>query len=363
MISFRRTAAAFAVVIGTIAAAEIGEGKRVFVIQTPNGGEPAEARIGSDGTIHLIYNSPSERIPYYVKSTNHGETFSSPIAVVDKSSRKPGLTFSAAAMAVGQRGAVYVAMMTDNWKLKLPGVPEGMVLAELSPGAHEFAPVRSLNGKPSEGFSLAADENSNVAATWLAGKLYANFSHDGGRTFTANAEINSAWNPCDCCTTRAAYNQHGDLAILYREETNDERDIYVAILKKDGRQVRNRVSSTLWKINACPMTYYSLAATRDGYVAAWPTRGEIYFARLDSDGKVKSPGEIKTPGRTGMRTGVVALGAPDGTSLVAWKHQDLLHWQLYDSAGRPEEAPESVSSAGKGAAGVLDQNGKFILFQ
>jgi len=302
-------------------------------------------------------------IPYYVKSPDNGATFSSPIAVVDKESRKPGLEFSGSAMAVGQGGAIYVAMMTNNWKLKLPNVPEGMVYATLAPGAKAFMPVRSLNGRPSEGFSLAANENGNIAATWLADKLFANFSHDAGKTFTPNAEINRSYDPCNCCTTRAAYGGDGNLAVLYREETNNQRDMYVVILTKDGRESRNRISATLWNINACPMTYFAISPTKDGYVAAWPTKSEIYFTRLDKTGKVLPPGEVKTQGRAGMRTGVVALGAPDGANLIAWKHQDELGWQLYDEAGQPQGVPGSMKSAGKGAAGVVDKKGRFILFQ
>jgi hypothetical protein len=353
---------AIAICACSLTAGEIGPAARVSVIQTPNGGLPAEARMGSDGTIHLIYNSRTDLTPYYVKSSDHGATFSSPIPVVEQASRKPGLEFATAAMAVGKGGTIYAAMMTNNWKMKLAGVPEGFVFTTLQPGAKSFLPVRSLNGRPSEGFSLAADDKGNVAAAWLADKLFVNFSRDGGRTFSENAELNPAYNPCNCCTTRAVYGADGSLAVLYREETNDERDMWVVIVQKDGRQVRTRISSTLWKINACPMTYYSLVATVDGYVAAWPTKGEIYLARLDRLGKVLSPGEIKTPGKTGMRTGLVALGAPDGEVLVAWKEQDQLHWQAYGRNGRAEGSPGSAPSAGKGAAAVVDGS-RFILFQ
>ena len=299
-----------------------------------------------------------------MKSSDHGATFSVPIPVVEQASRQPGLEFAASAMAVGQGGTVYVAMMTNNWKVKLAGVPEGLVFAVLRPGAKAFSPVRSLNGRPSEGFSLAADGKGNVTATWLANKLFVNFSRDGGATFSANAELNPAYDPCNCCTTRAVYGADGALAVLYREKTNDERDMWMVVIKKDGRQIHTRISSTLWKINACPMTYYSLFAAPDGYVAAWPTKGEIYFARLDRDGRVISPGEIKTPGRTGMRTGLVALGGPDGEALVAWKEQEQLHWLIYGRDGHPEggASPNSLPSPGKGAAGVVDGN-RFILFQ
>ena len=61
-----------------------------------------------------------------------------------------------------------MAMSTNNWKMKLAGVPDGLLFATLRPGARAFTPVRSLNGQPSEGFSLAADGHGNVVAAWLA---------------------------------------------------------------------------------------------------------------------------------------------------------------------------------------------------
>ncbi|HXI40609.1 MAG TPA: hypothetical protein VNH18_32995 [Bryobacteraceae bacterium] len=344
-----------------VRAAEIEPAARVAIVDVPSGGEAVEAKITARGTIHLLYNF--DGIPYYVKSSNHGASFSSPLRVVNVESRKPGLVFSGEALAVGKGDAVYVAMSTNNWKLKLPNVPEGLVYATLTPGAKAFTPARSFNQRPSEGFSLAADDNGNVAATWLAGKLYANLSRDGGKTFTANAEINPAYNPCDCCTTQAAFGADGDLAVLYREETNNERDMYLVLLANDGSQSRTRVSSTLWKINGCPMTYFALSTTKEGYIAAWPTKGEIYFARLDRNGRVLPPGEIKTAGRSGMRSGVVALSASDGTTLIAWRHQEEVTWQIYDLEGRPQGALGSIKSAGKGAAGIVDEKGRFILFR
>jgi hypothetical protein len=344
-----------------IVAAESGPAPRVAIVRVPNGGEAEEAKITADGAIHLLYNSGD--IPYYVKSIDHGASFGSSIAVVDVESRKPGLVFSGASMAVGRGGAVHVAMITNNWKVKLPNVPEGLVYSTLAPGAKAFTPVRSLNQRPSEGFSLAADDNGNLVATWLGDKLYANFSRDGRKTFTPNAEIDPAYDPCNCCTTRVVYGVDGNLAVLNREETNNERDMHVVLLTKDGHQSRTRISSTLWKLNGCPMTYFAISATKEGYVAAWPTKGEIYFARLAANGKVLAPGEIKTPGHSGMRSGVVALSAPDGATLIAWKHQDELGWQIYDPEGHPQGAPGSVESAGKGAAAAVDETGRFILFQ
>src|SRR5713226_6570497 len=78
---------------------KIGPEGRVTAIRVPNGGEAVEAKTSPNGTIHLLYNSND--IPYYVKSTDHGATFSSPIPAVGKESRKPALVFFGSAMAVG----------------------------------------------------------------------------------------------------------------------------------------------------------------------------------------------------------------------------------------------------------------------
>jgi len=154
------------------------------------------------------------------------------------------------------------------------------------------------------------------------------------------------------------------LALLYREETDNERDMFVALLDPSGqgKPTRTRVSSTPWKLNGCPMTYFTINRTDTGYTMAWPTKGQVYFARLDKSGSVLPPGEIKTPGTSGMRSGLVALNAPDGTTLVAWKNEDVLGWQLYDAKAQPQGEPGSAPSLATGAAGVVLPKGDFILF-
>ena len=198
----------------------------------------------------------------------------------------------------------------------------------------------------------------------MAGKLYANVSRDNGKSFAPTVEINPAYDPCNCCTTSAAYGADGKLALLYREETNNDRDIYVVLWDqfRGAKPTRVRISTTGWNINGCPMTYFTITPTDTGYVAAWPTKGQIYFARLNIKGAVLPPGEIKTPGTNGMRTGVLALSAADGVTLVAWKQKDILGWQLYDAKGESVGGPGSNASPGNGAAGVVLRDGHFVLF-
>ena len=113
------------------------------------------------------------------------------------------------------------------------------------------------------------------------------------------------------------------------------------------------------------MTYYSIARAANGYVAAWPTGGsyEIYFARIDPKGSVLPPGEIKTPGRAGHRTGVLVLAAPEGSVCVAWAKDGQLGWQVYDAKGQPTGSPGSAKTNGNAVAGVVNKDGQFVLFR
>ncbi len=335
---------------------------KVTTVPVPGGGQPVAAKTDAQGTIHLVFNSADG--PQYAKSTDDGKALSKPIPIVDRASQKRGLEFSVWDMAVSPQGHVHVAMGTNAWKLKLPKEEWAFFYARLEPKAQAFSPVQNLNRKPSEGFSLAADDKGNVTACWLSDKLYANVSHDNGHTFASTVEIDPTFDPCNCCTTSADYGADGKLAVLYREETDNHRDMYLVLWDQEqNKSSRTRISSTLWKIDACPMSYFSVARNREGYVAVWPTKGTIYFAQLDGKGAPQSPAEIKTPGTTGMRTGMLTLTAADGGTLVAWKKDGQLGWQLYDPRSRPAGSPGSARSAGNGAAGVLTKSGQFVLFR
>lgn len=220
--------------------------EKVTTIPCPERGQPAAARTDADGTIHLVYRSDDG--PCYARSTDNGKTFSAAIPIVDRQSRKPGLEFDIWDLAIGKAGQVHVSLGTNAWKLKLPQEEWGFHFATLQPGAKEFLPVRNLNRKPSEGFSLAADDRGRVTACWLCDKLFANVSRDQGKTFAPFVEINKSYDPCNCCTTSAVFGADGKLAILYREETNNERDLFLVLWDQEKNQSsRTRVSTTLWK--------------------------------------------------------------------------------------------------------------------
>lgn len=336
--------------------------ERVQTVAPRDGWQPIEARVDGTGTVHVLYDADNG--PWYVRSTDGARSFGDPQPVVGPAARRPRLEFRVSDMAIGPHGQVHVALYTNAWRLKLPKPEWGCFYTRLDSAQTSFTPPRNVNQRPSEGFSLAADETGRVTLCWLADKLYANVSRDQGDTFAPAVELDPAFDPCNCCTTSAAYGADERLAVLYREETNNERDMYL-VLWDQSRQLheRRRISDAPWPIDACPMTYYKIARRGAGYSAVWPTKGSVYWARLDAQGKPLPPGEIKTPGSSGRRTGLLVLEGPDGSTLVAWKHDDRLGWQLYDAAGQPVDVAGSATSPGPGAAGVVDRSGRFVLFR
>ena len=110
------------------------------------------------------------------------------------------------------------------------------------------------------------------------------------------------------------------------------------------------------------MTYYTIAPTTTGYLAAWPTQGQIYWARLDSKGNLLPPGEIKTSGRNGMRTGLTIHSGKENTILLCWNDGTRLHWQLFDGQANQIGSPGELASKGKGAAAVSLNDGSFLVF-
>jgi hypothetical protein len=110
------------------------------------------------------------------------------------------------------------------------------------------------------------------------------------------------------------------------------------------------------------MTYFSIRPAPDGFVAAWPTKSQAYFARISLDGKLWPPGEIKVGGKTWMRSTLIALPGSGGSTLVAWKSDEKLHWKIYDANGKPITEESQIPSPGPQAGAVVDRDGNFILF-
>jgi hypothetical protein len=78
---------------------------------------------------------------------------------------------------------------------------------------------------------------------------------------------------------------------------------------------------------------------------------------------MKALGNRSVATKSGPRTGMIGLSAPDGGMLVAWTKNNQLGWQLYDARGQPAGPAGSARTSGNGVGGVVDKEGHFIRFR
>jgi hypothetical protein len=351
----------------------------VEVRRIPNGGIQPEAVAGADGAIHLVYfaGEPAGGDIFYVRSTDGGATFSSPVRVnsQERSAIATG-TIRGAQVAVAPDGRVHVA-----WNGSDRAVPKGlphprtgrpgspMLYARSNPARTAFEAQRNLMTHTYNldgGGSIAAADNGTVYVVWhgndvkggedeSARRVWLARSADAGVTFGAETSVwSEPTGACGCCGMRA-FASGSTVRILYRSAAAEiNRDIY-SLLSSDRGRTFTGARLHEWDVNACPMTSMSIAAEGPRVFGAWETDGQVYFSELGGAGK--SPVVAPAPARTA--TG--ASGSPDAgdrrrkhprlaidrdgrllfvwTEGMAWARGGSLAWQAFGSSGQPLGTP------------------------
>ncbi|MCA9211639.1 MAG: hypothetical protein KDB27_01120 [Planctomycetales bacterium] len=330
--------------------------ERVRVVTVPNGGIVPDAEVDSRGVIHLTYFANND--VWYTSSSDDGQTFRDPIRVNTEEGFAYGGAFRGPDLAIGKDDRVHIAWYNSAYQQKRPQEEWGVMYSRLLPNKDRFETARNLNHKPSDNFSIAADEKGNVSVIWMAGGVFATCSDDGGDSFSEAKDLQT--DPCECCSSRAMF-ANGTLSVLYRDKAGKDRDIYLASLSDNGQRFEHtKVSQTPWYIDSCPMTGSFISPAADGIVAAWETKGEIYYARMEPSGKLTSAGEILASDQGRYP---VTLTAADGVTVVAWKNSEKLEWQLFDSQDNPtEQRGSKTGTTVDRPAGVVTSDGSFVLF-
>jgi RNA polymerase sigma factor (sigma-70 family) len=333
---------------------------KVSTLRVPDHGIQPQVAVDAEGTVHLLYfkGEPLAGDVFYARSKD-GMQFHHPLRVNSvRGSVVATGNIRGAHLALGKNGRVHVAWNgSDKARPSAPGDAWPMVYTRLDDAGTAFEPQRNvihsavgLDG----GGSVAADGAGNVYVFWHApdpGKkgednrrVWVAVSTDEGKTFAPEkAASTEPTGACGCCGMRAFADTKGTVYALYRgAKDTSQRDMYLLTSTDKAKSFQGEDVHP-WAINMCPMSSETFAEGPEGLVvAAWETKGQVYFARIDpKTGKRSAP--VTAPGEgKGRKHPAVAVNAKGETILVwtegmGWERGGSVAWQVYDRDGTPTD--------------------------
>ena len=344
----------------------------VTALRIPEGGRLPRALVDDEGTVHLVYvaGGTDRANLFHVTREAGAASWSRPQQVDGGDLPVAG---------VGPVDGPQLALGPDNrlhvvW---LQAEPPRFVYTRSRADGPGFEPQRELSagdeGTLEAGPAVAADPSGNVFVFWHAGagedarrRVYLAMSRDGGTTFEPARPVSPvAEGACACCGLSALSDPDGGVHVSYRGAGGNVRRGQRLLTSTDaGRTFSDRLVHP-WMLAACPVSTTTLFAGPGGPALAWETEGQVYFAYVDRIDAVRSP-----PGdpRFRRKNPVVAVNSR-GDTLLAWgdgpgfSFGGSLHWQVFDSAGRPAGKPGGGTGtiiSGSTSAAVV-QDGRFLV--
>jgi hypothetical protein len=337
----------------------------VRLVRVPNNGIQPEATFDARGVLHVLYFSgePSSGNLFYVRSSDGGSTFSTPVRVnsQDGSAVATG-TIRGGQLAVGRNGRLHIVWNgSDSALPKAPATPSSgrpgspLLYSRSNAEGTAFETQRGLIHHSYDldgGGSVAADADGRVYAAWHGSPMNAAAGEERRRVWIARSEDDGAsfadegiaWNEptgtCGCCGMRMLAGPSRSLIVLYRSaSTPTDRDVFVLTSTDGGGSFRgSRVQP--WHIGSCPMTSMALTTVGNRIVGAWETAGQVSFGAIDLAG-ARIPEPVAAPGPAGSRKHPrLAVNTRGETMLVwtegtAWARGGSMAWQVFDSSGHP----------------------------
>jgi len=231
------------------------------------------------GTLHLTWTRLLAK-PYtgeirYARSTDGGQTFSTPITINDEQ-RLTSHRFDSLISDGGDRLAI-------AW----------------------------LDGRDRDAAKEKGDQFAGVS-------VYTARSDDDGASFHANRKLTD--HTCECCRTALTWTADGPVALWRNVYGTNTRDFALAPLDSGQPQ---RLADDEWNIDACPHHGGGIATGGDGTLhAVWYTQGKNrqgLFYRQITDDRMSAPMALGNPR---AQAGHATVAVDGQTVLIAWREFD-----------------------------------------
>lgn len=336
--------------------------------------------VDAQGVLHMVYGL--EHHAYYVRSTDHGGTFTARVKVDSAGLVETKMGERGPKLAVGGDGTIHVVWM-DEWA---PGVKTFVRYSRSLDGGKSFEALKTLSSMSGvDGATLTADGQGNILAFWHvmaapkplvkeATWLHMTRSSNNGAAFGPTEKvtiINLSGLACAMCMMRARTGADGCVYLAFRSAESSIRDFYV--LK--GRPTENhftalRVNEDNWNIDFCPMCGPELTFAPNGQsLCAFMTRNRVYWAISNADmsgyrlhvGTPTSEEDERYPSAVANRKGDMLLVWQVGPMAV--KGTAIVKWARYDKDGQPtgEAGIAGESFAGTKATAFVGQDDNFYV--
>jgi hypothetical protein len=214
--------------------------------------------------------------------------------------------------------------------------------------------INDVPGSPREGLhSTAATPDGLVALAWLdlrekGTRIYTAVSRDHGVTWSPDnlAYASPSGSVCECCHPSVAINTDAAMAVMFRNNLDGYRDMYVARSRDWTKLGPPKKSGTgSWKLDACPMDGGALVLDGNDAISVWRRESDVYLAALGHPEKRIGAGRdpvidrydddhediawSSPQGMVLMRDGGPATTLGDGRfpAIVSLEHRTVLAWE------------------------------------
>lgn len=238
--------------------------------------------IDQEGAVHVVYGI--DNTIYYQRSADRGQSFSQPVE----------LSF-ARAMSLGMRRGPRIAVTKGAICISAIGGQQGkgrdgdLLAMRSTDGQHWIGPVQvnDVSGSAREGLhAMAAGPRGEICCVWLdlrnrATEIVAAVSTDGGQTFSQNVLVykSPSGNVCQCCHPSVAFDDRGQIHVLWRNSLDGDRDMYAATSTDGGKTFSKgkKLGEGTWPLDACPMDGGAIAIASGKTFSVWRRESSVYL--------------------------------------------------------------------------------------